>query len=78
MIAGRLGREATLLKGGKYIKDLSYMNREIKDIIYVDFTDEKTAYHKDNCILIPNWQGEAEDRELYDLLPYLESNKISK
>lgn len=45
MIAGRLGRESTLLKNGKYIKDLSYMNRPIKDIVYIDFSDEKAAYH---------------------------------
>jgi len=33
IIAGRIGHESTLLKDGKYIKDLSYMNRDIKDIV---------------------------------------------
>jgi TFIIF-interacting CTD phosphatase-like protein len=41
MIMARLGRESTLLKNGQYIKDLSYMNRDLKDIIYIDFDDEK-------------------------------------
>mmetsp|Transcript_37346 Transcript_37346/g.57243 ORF Transcript_37346/g.57243 Transcript_37346/m.57243 type:complete len:92 (+) Transcript_37346:268-543(+) len=29
MIMGRFGRENTVLKEGKYIKDLSYLNRKI-------------------------------------------------
>jgi len=37
MIMGRFGRENTVLKEGQYIKDLSYMNRDIKNIIYIDF-----------------------------------------
>ena len=72
MIPGRFGREATLLKNGQYIKDLSYMNRPIKDIIYIDYSEEKAAYHKDNTIILPHWDGESSDRELYDILPFLE------
>ena len=45
MIMARLGRESTLLKNGKYIKDLSYMNRDLKDVIYLDFTDDKVEFH---------------------------------
>ena len=40
MIMGRFGRENTLLKNGKYIKDLTYLNRPLKDIVYIDYTDE--------------------------------------
>lgn len=50
------------------------MNRPLKDIIYVDFDDEKVAFHKDNAIIIPRWEGDPNDRELYDLLPFLDSN----
>ncbi len=73
MIGGRLGRESTLLKNGKYIKDLSYLNRDIKDIIYVDFEDDKVEFHKDNCIILPRWEGDSNDRELYDIMPFLEN-----
>lgn len=62
-----------MLQNGQYIKDLSYLNRPIKDIIYVDFDDSKVAYHKDNAILIPYWDGDQQDRELIDLVPFLES-----
>lgn len=44
MIAGRLGRESTLLKNGKYVKDLSYLNRDVKDIVYIDFDDDKAEF----------------------------------
>ena len=53
MIVGRLGREATVLKNGKYIKDLSYLNRDIKNVVYIDFSDENVEFHKDNAIIIP-------------------------
>ena len=78
MIAGRLGRESTLLRNGIYVKDLSYMNRPIKEIVYIDFNDEKVEFHKDNCIILPRWEGDRSDRELYDILPFLESLSQSK
>lgn len=58
MIAGRFGRESTLLKNNEYIKDLSYLNRPIKEVIYIDFSDEAVAFHKDNCIILPRWEGD--------------------
>ena len=73
MIHGRLGREVTLLKNGVYIKDLSYMNRDIKEMIYVDFGDEKVQFHKENALILKRWEGDKNDRELYDILPFLES-----
>jgi import inner membrane translocase subunit TIM50 len=73
MIHARLGREVTLLKNGKYVKDLSYMNRPLKDVIYVDFDDNKVQFHKENCLILPRWEGDPNDRELYDIMAFLES-----
>lgn len=72
MVAGRFGRESTAMKDGKYIKDLSYLNRPIGEIIYVDFTDELVEYQKDNVLILPKFEGDADDRELLDLIPFLE------
>jgi len=72
---GRLGRESTLLKNGQYIKDLSYLNRDIKDIIYLDFDDSKVQFHPDNALILPKWEGDRNDRELYDIMPFLESKR---
>jgi import inner membrane translocase subunit TIM50 len=72
VIVGRFGREQTVLKEGRYIKDLSYLNRPIKNVIYLDFSDEAIDYHKENCILLPKFEGDTSDRELVDLIPFLE------
>ena len=58
IIMGRFGRESTLLKNGKYIKDLSYMNRDIKDILYIDFDESKADFHKENVLILPRWDGD--------------------
>lgn len=72
IISGRIGHESTLLKEGRYIRDLSYMNRDIKDIVCIEFDPEKFYYHQDNVIKIPEWTGDSLDRELIDLIPFLE------
>lgn len=73
MFQGRLGRESTLLKGQKYIKDFSYLGRPIKEVVYLDFTDELVPYHSSNTIILPEWNGDMDDRALYDIIPFLES-----
>ena len=72
MIIGRFGRESTLLKNGKYIKDLTYLNRPLKEVIYIDFEDESVDFHKENAILISKFEGDLDDRGLIDLIPFLE------
>ena len=49
------------------------MNRDLKDVVYLDFQDDKVEFHKDNAIILPLWEGEPSDRELYDIMPFLES-----
>lgn len=73
IIQGRLGRESTIMKNGSYIKDFSYLGRNIKDVIYIDYSDEAAPLHNDNTILISQWTGAEDDRELIDLVPFLES-----
>ena len=73
MIQGRLGRESTILDGQKYIKDFSYLGRPIKEVIYLDFSDELVPHHKANTIILPEWNGDMDDRALIDLIPFLES-----
>lgn len=78
MIIGRFGRESTGLKDGKYVKDLSYLNRPLSEIVYIDFDDEYVAYHKENCIILPKFEGQEDDRELIDLIPFLDRKFINK
>ena len=69
MIFGRFGRESTLLRNGAYIKDLSYLNRPLKDIIYLDFTDDPVQMHRENYIYLPKFEGDTSDRALMDIKP---------
>lgn len=72
IIVGAFGRENTVLSNGEYVKDLSYLNRPLKDIVYLDFTDEPVKFHKENAIIIPKFEGDLDDRSLIDLVPFLE------
>jgi hypothetical protein len=40
--------------------------------VYIDFTDEVVEYHKDNCIKLKLFEGDVDDRELIDIIPFLE------
>jgi len=71
MWSGILGRECTIVKDGKYIKDFSYLGRPIKEVIYIDFDSAKAPYHKDNMIVLPEFDGDIDDRALYEIIPFL-------
>ena len=78
MIIGRFGRESTALKDGKYVKDLSYLNRPLSEIVYIDFNDEYCEYQKENCIILPKFEGQEDDRELIDLIPFLDRKFLNE
>ena len=48
------------------------MNRDIKDIVCIDFEPENFSYHKGNVIKVPKFEGDKTDRVLLDLIPFLE------
>lgn len=62
----------SISKDGEYIKDLSYLNRPVHDVIYVDWTEDNAKLHKENTIVLPQWTGDGHDRELYDIMSFLE------
>ena len=69
---GHLGRESTIVKDGKYIKDFSYLGRPLKDVIYIDFDKDMAPYHTGNTIILPEFTGDMDDRSLYDIIPFLD------
>lgn len=68
---GILGRECTIVRNGKYIKDFSYLGRPIREVIYIDFTKETAPFHEDNVIVLPEFEGDVNDRALYEIIPFL-------
>jgi import inner membrane translocase subunit TIM50 len=58
------GRESMVFSKGKYYKDLSYLNREMRKIVVLDKTPDKVAKHKKNVIVLPEFNGSESDKEL--------------
>ena len=43
--SGILGRESTIVKNGKYVKDFSYLGRPVKEVVYLGFTKDTVPFH---------------------------------
>ena len=71
IFGGILGRESTIVRNGKYVKDFSYLGRPIKEVIYIDYRPEVAPFHQENCIILPEFTGDLDDRALYEILPFL-------
>ncbi|USW48973.1 Putative FCP1 domain, HAD superfamily, mitochondrial import inner membrane translocase subunit Tim50 [Septoria linicola] len=70
-----LGREATKYENGEYVKDLSYLNRDLKKTIIVDTHAPHVKNQPENAIIIPKWSGDPKDphtKDLVALIPFLE------
>ncbi|KAL2000789.1 hypothetical protein VTN02DRAFT_2634 [Thermoascus thermophilus] len=67
-----LFREATKYKDGEYIKDLSYLNRDLSKVILIDTQEAHARLQPENAIILPKWQGDPKDKGLVALIPFLE------
>ncbi|KAH8423193.1 protein translocase subunit TIM50 [Aspergillus melleus] len=67
-----LFREATRYKDGEYIKDLSYLNRDLSKVILIDTKEEHARLQPENAIVLDKWHGDPKDKTLVALIPFLE------
>ncbi|KAF7864002.1 hypothetical protein EAF04_006967 [Stromatinia cepivora] len=67
-----LFREATLYENGEYIKDLSYLNRDLSKVILIDTKPHHAKKQPENAIILKPWTGDVKDKELVSLIPFLE------
>jgi len=58
---------------GNRIKDLSYLNRDLRHVILVDTNPNAYSQQKYNGIAIKPWDGDLNDTELLNLVPFLEA-----
>jgi mitochondrial import inner membrane translocase subunit TIM50 len=72
-IRGVLGREAMVWKNGEFIKDLRYLNRDLRKVVVVDRKIENVKNHPENTIILSEFQGDESDNELTKLAVLLES-----
>ncbi|KAH0552991.1 hypothetical protein GP486_006812 [Trichoglossum hirsutum] len=67
-----LFREATRYKDGEYIKDLSYLNRDLSKVILLDTDPAHAKYQPENAIILPKFAGSPNDKELVSMISFLE------
>jgi len=68
----RLGKEYTVYRDGKYIKDLNRLNRDLSRVVIIDDNPDCYSLHPENAIPISKWEGDKSDTKLRDLTPFLE------
>jgi import inner membrane translocase subunit TIM50 len=68
----RLFRDSTRYHDGDHVKDLDRLNRDLKSIVVVDKDERTYKEHPHNGIKLTKWTGEPDDRQLLDLMVFLE------
>jgi len=73
VVGKRLFREACVQHYGNYVKDLSLLGRKLEHSIIIDNSPFSYMFQPDNAIPITSWFNDKNDRQLYELLPFLDS-----
>lgn len=82
-LSGALFRESTRYIDGKIVKvhltatdlipkDLTYINRDLGKVILIDTNPDSYLLQPENAIPVPKWKGDARDKGLVALIPFLE------
>eukprot|EP00831_Metopus_contortus_P003901 TRINITY_DN11438_c0_g1_i5.p1 TRINITY_DN11438_c0_g1~~TRINITY_DN11438_c0_g1_i5.p1 ORF type:complete len:142 (-),score=26.64 TRINITY_DN11438_c0_g1_i5:82-507(-) len=54
------------------VKDLSYLNRDLNNVIMIDWDTKKIRRQPQNLVILKKFENDNSDRELFDVLPFLE------
>ncbi|KAG2600902.1 mitochondrial import inner membrane translocase subunit TIM50-like [Panicum virgatum] len=71
-IRHRLSRVATKYENGKHYRDLSKLNRNPAQVIYISAHALESSLQPENSVQIKPWKLENDDTQLLDLIPFLE------
>ncbi|KAI5294567.1 phosphatase [Ascosphaera atra] len=74
----RLFRDSCYNHFGNYVKDLSRVGRDLREIIIIDNSPTSYIFHPQHAIPISSWFSDIHDNELLDLIPVLEDLASSK
>ena len=74
----RLYRESTRYVDGKYVKDLSHLNRDMSKVIIMDSNPEAFSMQPENGIPLRPFTGKPNDHGLLEYIPFLEGKKKTK
>ena len=53
------------------VQDLSRLNRDLTKVVMIDDDEEYTQDQPENSIIVTRWEGDRDDRELLNLIPFL-------
>lgn len=67
----RLFRESCYNHMGNYVKDLSQLGRQLKEVIIIDNSPASYVFHPTHAVPISSWFNDVHDTELIDLIPFL-------
>jgi import inner membrane translocase subunit TIM50 len=74
LVQYRLYRDSTQYVGGRHVRDLSKLNRDLGQVLLVTADPNAAALQPDSAIKLPKWTLEAGgDTMLLDLIPFLEA-----
>lgn len=74
MIQYRLYRDSTNYVDGKHVRDLSKLNRDLKQVLMITADPDAYSLQPENAIKLKKWKTEEkEDTTLLDMLPFLEA-----
>ncbi|CAO3632388.1 unnamed protein product [Cunninghamella echinulata] len=73
----RLYRDGTRYVDGKYLKDLSHLNRDLSKVIIMDSNPDAFSLQPENGIALKPWKGDPKDHGLLDYIPFLEAIAIN-
>jgi len=73
VVSKRLFREACVQHYGNYVKDLTHLGRALESSIIIDNSPFSYMFQPENAIAISSWFDDRADRQLYELLPFLDS-----
>jgi TFIIF-interacting CTD phosphatase-like protein len=70
------GNEFLLVKTNGMYRDMSYLNRDPKKTVIIDFEKDSYLNAKDNIIKMSHYEGQKDDQEIKKLLFFL--NHLAK